>query len=94
MSTLSKEHVKQLVRENNFQNVSDVNAYLKDIFKDIIQELLEAELEAKLGYAKDDIESKNTDNGGVRAYLEVSSDYMNPLLDELHKAEKLLDEIF
>lgn len=33
-------------------------------------------------------------NGGVRAYLEVSSDYMNPLLDELHKAEKLLDEIF
>jgi transposase-like protein len=62
MSTLSKEHVKQLVRENNFQSVSDVNAYLKDIFKDIIQELLEAELEAKLGYAKDDIESKNTDN--------------------------------
>ena len=39
-----------------------MNAYLKDIFKDIIQELLEAELEAKLGYAKDDIESKNTDN--------------------------------
>ncbi|MEN2774123.1 IS256 family transposase, partial [Acetivibrio clariflavus] len=51
MSTLSKEHIKQLVRENNFQSVSDVNAYLKDIFKDIIQELLEAELEAELGYA-------------------------------------------
>ncbi|KNY30550.1 hypothetical protein [Pseudobacteroides cellulosolvens] len=33
-------------------------------------------------------------DGGVRAYLEVSSDYMNPLLDELHKAEKLLDEFF
>jgi len=62
MSTLSKEQVKQLVRENNFQSVSDVNAYLKDIFKDIIQELLEAELEAKLGYSRDDIESKNTDN--------------------------------
>jgi len=62
MSTLSKEQVKQLVQGNNFQSVTDVNAYLKDIFKDIIQELLEAELEAKLGYAKDDIESKNTDN--------------------------------
>ncbi len=33
-------------------------------------------------------------DGGVRAYLEVSSDYMNPLLDELHIAEKLLDELF
>ncbi len=62
MSTLSKEHIKQLVRENNFQSVSDVNAYLKDIFKDIIQELLEAELEAELGYAKDDVANKNTDN--------------------------------
>ena len=32
------------------------------IFKDIIKELLEAELEAKLGYAKNDLENKNTDN--------------------------------
>jgi putative transposase len=62
MSTLSKEQVKQLVQGNNFQSVTDVNAYLKDIFKDIIQELLEAELETTLGYAKDDIECKNTDN--------------------------------
>ena len=36
MSTLSKEQVKQLVRGNNFQSVTDVNSYLKDIFKDII----------------------------------------------------------
>lgn len=62
MSTLSKEQVKQLVRGNDFQSVTDVNSYLKDIFKDIIQELLEAELESKLGYANDDIESKNIDN--------------------------------
>lgn len=62
MSTLSKEQVKQLVQGNNLQSVKDINSYLKDIFKDIIQELLEAELETKLGYAKDDIEGKNTDN--------------------------------
>jgi transposase-like protein len=62
MSTLSKEQVKQIVKGNDFQSVTDVNAYLKDIFKDIIQELLEAELENKLGYAKDDIDGKNTDN--------------------------------
>ncbi len=35
MSTLTKEQIKQLVRENNFQSVSDINEYLKDIFKDI-----------------------------------------------------------
>lgn len=33
-------------------------------------------------------------DGGVRAYLEASSDYMNPLLGEMYKAEKLLDEFF
>jgi transposase-like protein len=62
MSTLSKEQVKELVRGNNFQNVTDVTSYLKDIFKDMIQELLEAELETKLGYSKDDDINKNTDN--------------------------------
>jgi putative transposase len=62
MSTLTKEHVKEIVRGNNFQSVSEVSSYLKDIFGDIIQELLEAELEAKLGYAKDDVENKGTDN--------------------------------
>lgn len=62
MSTLTKEQVKGLVRGNNFQSVNDVSSYLKDIFKDMIQELLEAELETKLGYAKDDVDNKNTDN--------------------------------
>lgn len=62
MSTLTKEHVKQLVRSNNFQSVAEVSAYLKDIFKDMIQELLEAEIETSLGYSKNDIENKVTEN--------------------------------
>lgn len=62
MSMLTKEQVKESIRGNNFRSVSDVTSYLKEIFKDIIQELLEAELEVKLGYAKNDIDSKNTDN--------------------------------
>ncbi len=62
MSTLTKEQVKEIVRGNNFQSVTDVSSYLKDIFKDIIEELLEVELEMKLGYAKDDVSNKNTDN--------------------------------
>ena len=62
MSTLTKEQVKEIVQGNNFQSVTDVSSYLKDIFKDIIEELLEVELEMKLGYAKDDVSNKNTDN--------------------------------
>ena len=31
--------------------------------------------------------------GGVRAYLDGYSDYSNPLLGEMYKAEKLVDEI-
>ena len=31
--------------------------------------------------------------GGCRAYLDAFSDYMNPLLIEMDKAEKLLSEI-
>ena len=48
MSTLTKEQVKEIIRGNNFQSVSDVTSYLKEIFKDMVEELLEAELEAKL----------------------------------------------
>lgn len=32
MSTLTKEQVKEIIKGNNFQSVSDVSAYLKDIF--------------------------------------------------------------
>lgn len=33
-------------------------------------------------------------NGSVRAYLESYSDYMNPMLGEMDKAESMLKEIF
>jgi hypothetical protein len=40
----------------------------------------------------------NKDNlyilGGVRAYMDSYSDYNNPLLNEMHKAEKLVKELF
>ncbi|MGM0888390.1 MAG: hypothetical protein ACQEW5_15800 [Bacillota bacterium] len=32
--------------------------------------------------------------GGVRAYMDSYNDYLNPLLEELHKAEKLNRELF
>ncbi|PKF87070.1 hypothetical protein CW306_20010 [Bacillus sp. BA3] len=32
--------------------------------------------------------------GGVRAYMDSYNDYLNPLLGELHKAEKINRELF
>jgi hypothetical protein len=32
--------------------------------------------------------------GGVRAYMDSYSDYNNPLLNEMYKAEKLVRELF
>ncbi|WLR42602.1 hypothetical protein LC087_18280 [Bacillus carboniphilus] len=32
-------------------------------------------------------------SGGVRAYLDRYSDYENPLLEEMHKAEKLYEKL-
>jgi len=51
-----------LLKGNDFKSVEDISAYLKDIFKDLIQEMLEAELEVKLGYSKNDVKNKATDN--------------------------------
>ncbi|OEF99587.1 hypothetical protein BHF71_08520 [Vulcanibacillus modesticaldus] len=32
--------------------------------------------------------------GGVRAYLDSSSDYNNPILEEMYKAEQLVKHLF
>jgi hypothetical protein len=54
-------------------------------------------------HANDILESSNLENltidmfkisGSVRAYLESYSDYMNPMLGEMDKAEKMLKELF
>ena len=63
---IAKEQIRQIITENNFTNVADVNAYLKEGFKDILQELMEAEMDAVLGYEKNqkgNIVSTNKRNG-------------------------------
>ena len=63
---IAKEQIRQIITENNFTNVADVYAYLKEGFKDILQELMEAEMDATLGYEKNhkgDIASDNKRNG-------------------------------
>ena len=49
---MSKEQIKQWIKEKNMKSVDDVQSALKDLFADTIQEMLEAEIESSLGYAK------------------------------------------
>lgn len=63
---IAKDQIRQIIADNNFTNVADVYAYLKEGFKDILQELMEAEMDAVLGYEKNqkgDIVSNNKRNG-------------------------------
>lgn len=64
-TTVQKNFIKEMIKENQFQNVGDIYSYLKDLFKDTIQEMLEAELDVSLGYPKNEklIETDNERNG-------------------------------
>ena len=62
----AKQQIRQIITENNINNVADVYTLLKDSFKDILQELMEAELDSALGYQKNqkgDIHTDNKRNG-------------------------------
>lgn len=59
---MSKEQIKQWIKEKNMKSVDDVQSALKDLFAETIQEMLEAEIETSLGYAKHDMKNKRTTN--------------------------------
>lgn len=59
---MSKEQIKQWIKEKNMKSVDDVQSALKDLFAETIQEMLEGEIESSLGYAKHDMKSKRTTN--------------------------------
>jgi len=60
-SPMQKNFIKEIIKENQFQNVGDIYSYLKELFKDTIQEMLEAELDLSIGYPKNE-KLINTDN--------------------------------
>lgn len=62
MAKVSKEQLRQFIKENNLKSTEDVQAALRDLFASTMQEMLEAELETHLGYAKHDVRNKQTDN--------------------------------
>ena len=59
---MSKEQIKQWIKEKNMKSVDDVQSALKDLFADTIQEMLEVEIESSLGYVKHDMKNKRTTN--------------------------------
>lgn len=52
MGLLTKEQIRELIKERNMSTVEDIELMLKDLFSDTLQEILEAELDTELGYPK------------------------------------------
>ena len=62
MSNISKDVLRNYVKDQNFKNPDEVLAAMKDMFKDVLQEALEAEIDTQLGYDKYDVAEKQTEN--------------------------------
>jgi transposase-like protein len=67
---IPKEVIRALVKEQNFNNTTEVMEAIKDMFKEVLQEVMEAELDTELGYDKQQIRSNDDD-------IEVSKNYRN-----------------
>ncbi|MHB1420850.1 MAG: transposase, partial [Bacillota bacterium] len=62
MRLLSKEQLRQFIKENNLKSAQDAQNALKEMFAETLQEMLEAELDDSLGYTKNDAKNKDTTN--------------------------------
>ena len=62
MSNMSKELLREYIKEQNFTSPNEILNALKDMFRDVLQESLEAEMDEALGYGKYDFSSKSVDN--------------------------------
>ena len=59
---IAKEQLRQIIKENDIQNVGDIYNLLKDSFKDMMQEMLEVEMDVSIGYPKNEKEELVIDN--------------------------------
>lgn len=62
MSKVSKELLREFVKEQKFTSTSQILDTLKEMFRDVLQESLEAEFDEQMGYDKYEISSKPTSN--------------------------------
>ncbi len=66
MSNLSKEVLRDYIKEQNFTSPNEVMTAMKEMFRDVLQETLESEMDDQLGYDKYDTcdkQSQNSRNG-------------------------------
>lgn len=63
MGILSKEQLRELIKEKRLVTADDVQNMLKEMFADTLQEMLEAELDTELGYPKN---GSKPEGGGNR----------------------------
>ncbi|NFG28670.1 MULTISPECIES: IS256 family transposase [unclassified Clostridium] len=62
MGNVSKELLREYIKEQNFSNANEILVGLKEMFRDVLQESLEAEMDEALGYGKYDSIEKDNDN--------------------------------
>lgn len=62
MSTIPKNVLREIIKENDFKNPGEIYSYFREAFKDLLQEMLEAEMDVTMGYDKNDVKNKQTDN--------------------------------
>ena len=62
MSNMSKELLREYIKEQNFTSPNEILNVLKDMFIDVLQESLEAEIDEALDYEKYDSISKSIYN--------------------------------
>lgn len=62
MGLMSKEQLRQFIKENKLVTAQDAQNALKELFAETIQEMLEAEMDTHLGYEKHEVKKKSTTN--------------------------------
>lgn len=62
MSNVSKELLREFIKEQKFNSPNDILEALKGMFRDVLQESLEAEMDESLGYSKYDTVEKPCEN--------------------------------
>lgn len=87
------EKIEELTKQ--IQTVIDIleKEYSKEINQGILQLIYKRYKDAQRIIENKEDFQKIFITGGVRAYLDSYNDYLNPFLNELHKAESLLKEM-
>ena len=62
MGLLTKEQIRELIKERNMKTTEDISLMFKDLFGETLQEMMEAEMDTTLGYGKNQTAGKQTEN--------------------------------